>query len=98
MMVRIKPIYFTKMQSECSLIIILYVVLQINFAEADYLSTEGSTLTNPIRLQFRNTQNPFTLILSPVSIEEAEDIFKVEQFIDTSGGPGSQATSGKSLI
>lgn len=73
-------------------------MLQINFAEADYSLVEGSLLTNPIRIQFRNTQNPFTLILSPVSIREAEDIFKVEQFVDTSGDPGSLATSGKSLI
>ena len=47
-----------------------------------------------IRIQFRNTQNPFTLILSPLNIEDAEKDFAVEDFIDTSGEPGFLATSG----
>ena len=42
-----------------------------------------------IRIQF-----PFTLILSPLNIEDAEKDFAVEDFIDTSGEPGFLATSG----
>ena len=48
-------------------------VLEINFGESDYSIQEGSgELTCPITLQFRNNQNPFTVMLSPVTVFIAE--------------------------
>ena len=48
-------------------------VLEINFGETDYSIEEGSgELTCPITLQFRNNQNPFTVMLSPVTVATAE--------------------------
>ena len=48
-------------------------VLEINFGESDYSIEEGSgELTCPITLQFRNNQNPFTVMLSPVTVFIAE--------------------------
>ena len=48
------------------------VGLEINFEDSDYSSTEGSGLRTPITMQFRNNQNPFTIIFSPVTIATAE--------------------------
>ena len=54
---------------------VLCSVLQINFGEADYSIEEGSDeLTSTITLQFRNNQNPFTVRLSPVTIDTAESM------------------------
>ena len=48
-------------------------VLEINFGETDYSIEEGSgELTCPITLQFRNNQNPFTVMLSPVTVATSE--------------------------
>ena len=79
----------------CFLNVSIFSELQINFAEADYSFEEGGDSMVTIRIQFRNTQNSFMLILNPVSIREAQDIFKVEQFIDTSGSEAALATSGE---
>ena len=45
-----------------------YIVLQIYFEEADYYVTEGDLRPPTIRLQFRKTQNPFTMTLFSVTI------------------------------
>ena len=48
-------------------------MLEINFGESDYSIEEGSeVLSSPITLQFRNNQNPFTVMLSPVTVFTAE--------------------------
>ena len=46
-----------------------------------------------IRLQFRSTENDFTLMLNPVSLTEGEQIFNVNSFITTANL--SRATSGE---
>ena len=44
--------------------------LEINFGEPDYSFTEGSTsFSSPLTLQYRNNQNPFTVIIRAVSLE-----------------------------
>ena len=54
-------------------IIFCHKVLQINFDQSDYTIIEGSaTLSSPIMLQFRENQNPFTIMLSPVTVATAE--------------------------
>ena len=50
-----------------------YIVLEINFEEEDYSITEGDPWPPTIRLQFRRTQNPFTMTLFSVTITEAID-------------------------
>ena len=47
--------------------------LQIAFEDSEYSVTEGAGLSTPIRLQFRSTQSPFNIILSPVTIATAVD-------------------------
>ena len=50
-------------------------VLQINFGESDYSIEEGAgELSSPITLQFRINQNPFTVMLSPVTVATAEEM------------------------
>ena len=50
-------------------------VLEINFGETDYSIEEGvGELSSPITLQFRNNQNPFTVLLSPVTVATAEEM------------------------
>ena len=45
----------------------------MNFYQSDYSIIEGSaTLSSPITLQFRENQNPFTIMLSPVTVATAE--------------------------
>ena len=52
----------------------VYKVLQINFEEADYSFDEDrQDFSSPIFLQFRRNQNPFTVILSTVSIKVIEN-------------------------
>ena len=52
---------------------LLITGLEINFEEDDYSITEGGLLSTTIRFQFRQNQNPFTVLLCPVSIDEAEN-------------------------
>ena len=48
-------------------------MLQINFEVSDYSIDEGSaTLSSPIILQFRENQNNFTIMLTPVTVATAE--------------------------
>ena len=50
-------------------------MLQINFGESDYRVLEGSErLISPITLQFGETQNPFDLTLTPVTVDTAESM------------------------
>ena len=52
----------------------LSVDLEINFEQSDYSIVEGSKmLSSPIMLQFRMNQNPFTITLSPVTVNTTED-------------------------
>ena len=54
---------------------LLCSVLQINFGESDSYIVEGSAELSPtITLQFRYNQNPFTVRLSPVTIDTAESM------------------------
>ena len=57
--------------------------LEINFEESDYAITEGSVLSTPIRLQFRNNQNPFTITFSPVTIDAVEGMGLGADFINS---------------
>ena len=70
-------------------------MLQINFDQSDYTIIEGSaTLCSPITLQFRQNQNPFTIMLSPVTVATAEAA-GVGNFINADTiAPGSRATTG----
>ena len=48
-------------------------VLEIYFGESVYSAPEGSvTLNTPLTLKFRRNQNPFTITLSPVTVNTAE--------------------------
>ena len=68
--------------------------LQINFGESDYRIVEGSGMLITITLQFRQNQNPFTVILTPVTVDDADSLglgfFINSDTIDSS----SRATAG----
>ena len=69
-------------------------MLQINFGESDYRVFEGSErLSSPITVQFRENQNPFTLTLTPVTVDTAETM-GLGLFINPYSFPGSRATAG----
>ena len=64
-------------------IVVLCSALQINFGEADYSITEGSdTLSSTITLEFSNNQNPFTVRLTPITVDTAESM-KLGFFINS---------------
>ena len=73
-------------------------MLQINFDQSDYSIIEGSpTLSSPIILQFMENQNPFTIMLSPVTVATVEAA-GVGNFINADTiTPGSRATSNAHL-
>ena len=73
----------------------LSAVLEINFDECDVSIKEGSsTSTISITLSFRNNQNPFMIMLTPVTIERAENL-SLGSFINfNSISPTFQATAG----
>ena len=48
--------------------------LEITIDMCDYSIEEGGALSTNIRLQFRNNQNPFTVTLSPLSVDATEDL------------------------
>ena len=60
------------------------VGLEISFVEPQYSIREGEALSPVLRLQFRETQNPLTVTLYPVSITTAKTEFEVEDFIMSS--------------
>ena len=72
------------------------VGLEITFEEADYSTQEGD-ITNPeIRLRIRRTRSPFTMTITPASLQDINQRFNfvAENFIDI---PDSQhfATEGE---
>ena len=78
------------------IMIILFSVLEINFAEPDYTFVEGSELSClPIVLQFKKNQNPFTVRISQVTIDTAESQ-ELGDFIDSDSIiPDLRATTGQ---
>lgn len=55
----------------------IFTELNINYNVADYRKDEGGELENTIRFTFQETQNPFTLILYPVTIDKILEFGKV---------------------
>ena len=76
------------------MIVIFATELEINFDQLDYSITEGGSSAQEIRVEFRRTQNPFTLILYPISHSEAV-YYHVDSFIGETPGDDERATSGK---
>ena len=73
--------------------------MEINFEESDYAIEEGSGLSTPIRLQFRNNQNPFTITFTPVTIDAVEGMGLGANFINSDTIEEEyRATLGKVLI
>ena len=52
----------------------LTIGLEINFERCDHSIEEGGALRTNIRLQFRSNQNPFTVTLSPLSVDATETL------------------------
>ena len=73
-------------------------MLELKFGESDYSIEEGSgILSSPIYLQFRNKQNPFKVMLSPVTVATAEEMglgFFINSFTIAAS---SRATKGTQL-
>ena len=59
-----------------------FTELQINFAKFDYCIDEGDSTANLIMMQYRRTENDFTLRLTPVSIADSESMYDVVAFVD----------------
>ena len=67
-----KCIFLIKHKGVCY---ILCSGFRINFRESDYSTVEGSNMLNlAISLQFRYNQNPFTVRLTPVTVDTAESM------------------------
>ena len=58
----------------------VHIGLELNIEEADYSVIEGETENTVIKLQFRRTQNPFTVTVYPVNITQANKRFNVGSF------------------
>ena len=76
-------------------------MLQIDFRESDYSIEEGSgMLSSQITLQFRINQNPFTVMLSPVTVATAEEMglgdfvnsYRIESSFRATAGTHSSPT------
>ena len=74
-------------------------VLQINFAEPDYSIGEGfSRLSSLISFTFRANQNPFSVTLTPFTIDIAENM-SLGDFINSyTIRPTFRATAGVELL
>ena len=73
-----------------------HTVLEINFKEAEYPITEGTPLS--VLMQFRRTQSPFNITLTPVSISSAEDC-GLGDFINCAAiGEDFRATPGTKIM
>ena len=70
--------------------------LEINFLDCDQFINEGSISLNvPISLSFRLNQSPFTVILTPVTVDRAESM-GLGHFINSESiSCGSRAIAGK---
>ena len=78
------------------MILSLCTGLEINFEESDYSMIEGiSGLSTNITLTFRNNQNPFSVMLTPVAVDTAESIGLMGTFINSDNiEPNFRATEG----
>ena len=74
-----------------------FTELEINIEEFDYLVQEDEASNPVIRLQFRRTQNPFTMTIFPVSISDLDQRFNftAEDFINIPTTPEAIATAGE---
>ena len=70
--------------------------MKINFAEPDYTIVEGSELSClPIVLQFIKNQEPFTVRISPVTIDRALSL-DLDNYLDAvTSQVSSRATTGQ---
>ena len=59
-----------------------FTELQIYFDELDYSIDEGESTADLITMQYRRTENDFTLRLTPVSIADSESMYDVVAFVD----------------
>ena len=66
----------------CTLIL-PFAELEINFYELDYSVVEGQSLENQISMQYRRTENEFSLTLTPLSIADSVAQFDLESFVDS---------------
>ena len=70
-------------------------VLQINFGESDYSIKEGfSRLSSKMSLTFRANQNPFSVTLTPVTIDIAENMSLGDFISSNTIEPTFRATEG----
>ena len=76
-------------------------MLEIDFRESDYSIEEGSgMLSSQITLQFRINQNPFTVMLSPVTVSTAKEMglgnfiysYRIESSFRATAGTHSSPT------
>ena len=58
-----------------------FTELQINLEELDFSIDEGDSTANLITMQYRRTENDFTLRLTPVSIADSESMYDVVAFV-----------------
>ena len=74
------------------------IELEINFDQLEYYFTEGEPGAQDIKVQFRRTQNRFTLTLYPASHTEAIQRFSVQNFVGALPEEVvDSATSGKTI-
>ena len=74
-------------------------MLQINFEESDYYIGEGSSmLSSQLSLRFRANQNPFSVTLTPVTIDIAENMSLGDFINSDSIEPTFRATAGVELL
>ena len=73
-----------------------FIGLEINIEEADYSILEDAANNPVIRLQFRRTQSPFTLTITPASINNLDPFdFNAGNFISIPTIPEAIATPGE---
>ena len=76
-----------------------FTELEINFDELDYSIEEGDSTANLITVQYRRTENDFTLRLTPVSITDSELMYDVVAFVDpTDIDEEARATAGDIIL
>ena len=59
-----------------------FTELQINFNKLNYSIDEDDSMANLITMEFRRTENDFTLRLTPVSIADSESLYDIVPFVD----------------
>ena len=63
--------------------------LRIYFEQLSYAFNEDDVLTTPIRVKHQRTQSSFLLRLRAISIDNAESMFNITDFIDSAAIPDS---------